>query len=132
MASNKNHRQLLSMTLGELLEHAKQHESGTRPAVKAEEHPPMPPRKTKVAAVVGKTVTVGGRKFIRLSEPGYNFQFVRQWMPWNVSHLGKVWKWEKDTKTRLVPMEDAELLMKGLRECYAGTEFALDGKIVLP
>ena len=81
-----------------------------------------------------------GKDVLVLKEPGFNYRFVWGFYYHNVAKpiqegtrvKGTGWKWVPAEGVRLVPVEDFELLMTGLRDCYSGATLDMgDQRIAL-
>lgn len=126
----------LTMTLGEILKEfgpvtatqaqLPRKRSGTFQHT-AEEPLPLPPASGVFSA---KTFSAGGVQYLRVADMPYNHAFVRAFIPYRVAREGKTWKWDKTTKSWVVPVADLQLFCEALKECFKATSLSVDGRAV--
>lgn len=71
-----------------------------------------------------------GEEVLILREPGFNYKFARGFYYHEVVKAGKSWKWDPKEQVRIIPAEDIELLLKGLRSTYEGSRLIMGTNVI--
>ena len=104
--------------------------SGLRKAVRPPtEEQAHPAPKSRVELFL-TPVTRAGNAYLELTEPSFNYRLVKGFIWSKVRLAGKSWPWDPMKGVRLIPVEDIELLMEGLKSTYKGARLWMGNRCV--
>lgn len=68
------------------------------------------------------------RKADKPTESFYSYTFSKGFTYHHVKKVGKSWKWDPKLAAYMIPVEDTELLFRGLGENFGGCQVDMNGK----
>lgn len=116
--------------------------SAPKKKIEAKAEPNMPGPRKVVPAIIflepGTIQTKNGenkdvlvlkiRKADKPTESFYSYTFSKGFTYHHVKKVGKSWKWDRKLEAYMVPVEDTEILFRGLGENFGGCQVNMNGK----